>query len=269
MPEKLDIKFNKNFGQNFIFDTNLLKAIVADAGVNKSTDVLEIGTGAGTLTKEIGLMANKVVSYEIDTNLMSTISNTLSASNNVQVVFRDIMKEDMGLIESNFEDDYVMVANLPYYITTPIIFKFLENATRLKTMVIMVQKEVAERLCAKSGTSQYGAITAVINAVANTKITRIVKRNMFIPAPNVDSAVVRIDFVKNKYNVKSFENLNKLIKCAFHMRRKTLVNNLKSSFGLPNDKVENAFKQMNLGMGIRGEVLSPEQFVELSNILFD
>ena len=269
MAEKLDIKFNKSFGQNFIFDTNLLKAIVADAGVNKSTDVLEIGTGAGTLTKEIGLMANKVVSYEIDTNLMSTISNTLSASNNVQVVFRDIMKEDMALIESNFEDDYVMVANLPYYITTPIIFKFLENATRLKTMVIMVQKEVAERLCAKSGTSQYGAITAVINAVANTKITRIVKRNMFIPAPNVDSAVVRIDFVENKYDVKNFDNLNKLIKCAFHMRRKTLVNNLKSSFGLSGEKVENAFKQMNLDKGIRGEVLSPEQFVELSNILFD
>ena len=269
MAEKLDIKFNKNFGQNFIFDTNLLKAIVNDGGVHKYTDVLEIGTGAATLTKEIANQARKVVSYEIDTNLIPTISNTLNGVDNAQVVFRDIMKEDMAAIEANFSEDYIMVANLPYYITTPIIFKFLENATKLKTMVIMVQKEVAERLCAKCNTAEYGAITAVINAVANTKITRIVKRNMFIPAPNVDSAVVRIDFDKNKYNVNNFDNLSKLIKCAFHMRRKTLVNNLKSSFGMSGERVDNAFKQMNIDKSIRGEVLSPEQFVELSNLLFD
>lgn len=268
MEEKLDIKFNKSFGQNFIFDTNLLKAIVADGGVNKSTDVLEIGTGAATLTREIAAAANKVVSYEIDTNLTDTISKTLSNSKNARVVFKDIMKEDIETIEANFDGEYVMVANLPYYITTPIIFKFLETATRLKTMVIMVQKEVAERLVAKHNTAEYGAITAVINAVANTKITRIVKRNMFIPAPNVDSAVVRIDFDKNKYKVNSYENLSKLIKSAFHMRRKTLVNNLKSSFNLPKEKIETAFSELNLPIGVRGEALSPEQFVNLSNLLF-
>ena len=132
----------------------------------------------------------------------------------------------------------------------------------------MVQKEVAERLVAKHNTAEYGAITAVINAVANTKITRIVKRNMFIPAPNVDSAVVRIDFDKNKYKVNSYENLSKLIKAAFHMRRKTLVNNLKSSFNLPKEKIETAFSELNLPIGVRGEALSPEQFVNLSNLLF-
>lgn len=269
MEEKLNIKFNKSFGQNFIFDTNLLKAIVSDGGVTKNTEVLEIGTGAATLTKEIGLQAKKVVSYEIDKNLEPTIFNTLSESTNVNVVFKDIMKESIENIEANFAGDYVMVANLPYYITTPIIFKFLETATRLKTMVIMVQKEVAERLVAKHNTEEYGAITAVINAVADTKITRIVKRNMFIPAPNVDSAVVRIDFNKQKYNIKNYSNLSKLIKAAFHMRRKTLVNNLKSSFNLDKERVEDAFNKLNLSMSVRGEALSPEQFVMLSNLLFD
>lgn len=268
MEEKLNIKFNKSFGQNFIFDTNLLKAIVNDAGVDSNTNVLEIGTGAGTLTKEIALKANKVISYEIDQNLKSTIQQNLCELHNVNVVFKDVMKEETSVIENNFEGQYVMVANLPYYITTPIIFKFLETAKNLKTMVIMVQKEVAERLCAKENTADYGAITAVINAVANTKITRIVKRNMFIPAPNVDSAVVRIDFDKNKYDIKSFENLSKLIKCAFHMRRKTLMNNLKN-LNLSKDKIENAFKVLNLNSNVRGEALSPEQFVKLSNLLFD
>lgn len=268
MEQKQNIKFNKNFGQNFIFDTNLLKAIVNDAGINEHTEVLEIGTGAGTLTKEIAMSSKKVVSFEIDTNLMPVISENLSMVNNAQVIFRDIMKESMENIESNFEDDYVMIANLPYYITTPIIFKFLENATRLKSMVIMVQKEVADRLCANANTVQYGAITAVINAVANTKVTRIVKRNMFIPAPNVDSAVVRIDFDKNKYNIKSYDNFSKLVKCAFHMRRKTLVNNLKSSFGFDKETIENAFATLNIPIGVRGETLTPQQFVELSNLLF-
>lgn len=269
MDNKLNIKFNKNFGQNFIFDLNLLKAIVNDAGVTNNTCVLEIGTGAATLTKQIGEVAKKVISYEIDESLKPHIEQNLQDLNNVNVVFKDVMKECIEAIEANFSDDYIMVANLPYYITTPIIFKFLETATKLKTMVIMVQKEVAERLCAKPNTAEYGAITAVINAVADTKITRIVKRNMFIPAPNVDSAVVRIDFNKNKFKVNSFENLSKLIKCAFHMRRKTLVNNLKSTFNLPKEKVENAFNKLNISLTARGETLSSEQFVLLSNLLFD
>lgn len=267
MKEKLNIKFNKSFGQNFIFDTNLLKAIVNDAEVSDTTDVLEIGTGAGTLTKELALKANKVISYEIDTNLKPTIENNLEDIKNATVVFKDILKEDMQTIENSFDGNYVMVANLPYYITTPIIFKFIENATKLKTMVIMVQKEVALRICAKENTADYGAITAVINAIANTKITRIVKRNMFVPAPNVDSAIVKIDFDKNKYQINSFENLSKLIKCAFHMRRKTLINNLKM-LNVSKEKIEEAFNTLNLNPNVRGEALSSKQFAELSNLLF-
>lgn len=268
MKEKLNIKFNKSFGQNFIFDTNLLKAIVNDAEVSDTTDVLEIGTGAGTLTKELALKANKVISYEIDTNLKPTIENNLEDIKNATVVFKDILKEDMQTIEGNFDGNYVMVANLPYYITTPIIFKFIENATKLKTMVIMVQKEVALRICAKENTADYGAITAVINAIANTKITRIVKRNMFVPAPNVDSAIVKIDFDKNKYQINNFENLSKLIKCAFHMRRKTLINNLKM-LNVSKEKIEEAFNTLNLNPNVRGEALSSKQFAELSNLMFD
>lgn len=269
MENKQNIKFNKSFGQNFIYDTNLLKAIVSDAGVTGESEVLEIGTGAATLTKELGLKAKKVVSYEIDESLKPHIEDTLNNLNNVSVVFKDIMKETINNIEHNFEFDYTLVANLPYYITTPIIFKFLENATRLKLMVIMVQKEVAERLCAKAGTENYGAITAIINAVADTKITRIVKRNMFVPAPNVDSAVVKIAFNKNKYDIKNYNNLSKLIKCAFHMRRKTLVNNLKSTFNFEQKYIDDVFYKLGLEKNIRGEILTSEKFIELSNLLFN
>ena len=192
--KKYDFKFNKSFGQNFIFDTNLLRAIASDADIDKSTQVLEIGTGAGTLTKILSDMAKSVVSYEVDKNLKPVIEENLFGVTNVQVKFGDILEQSINSIEQNFSGEYKMVANLPYYITTPIIFKFLEQSTNLKTMVIMVQKEVAERLCASEGSANYGAITASIKLWGNAKITRIVKRNMFVPAPNVDSAIVRIDY---------------------------------------------------------------------------
>ena len=180
--KKYDFKFNKSFGQNFIFDTNLLRAIASDADIDKSTQVLEIGTGAGTLTKILGDMAKSVVSYEVDKNLKPVIEENLFGVTNVQVKFGDILEQSINSIEQNFSGEYKMVANLPYYITTPIIFKFLEQSTNLKTMVIMVQKEVAERLCASEGSANYGAITASIKLWGSAKITRIVKRNMFDPA---------------------------------------------------------------------------------------
>lgn len=262
-----DIKFNKSFGQNFIFDTNLLKAIVADAKITAETEVLEIGTGAATLTKEICAKAKNVVSYEIDESLKNVINETLKNVNNVKVIFADIMKESMDSIENNFSNKYVLIANLPYYITTPIIFKFIESAKKLSAMNIMVQKEVAERICAQHNTPQYGAITVAINAIANTSISRIVKRNMFVPAPNVDSAIVSIEFEPGKFDVKNEKLLNKVIKSAFNMRRKTLANNLKTSFGFNNEQVKNLLNNLNVNENIRGEALSPEQFVMLSNLI--
>ncbi len=262
-----NFQFNKKFGQNFIFDNNLLYAIVADAGVESNTNVLEIGPGAGTLTKKLCEKAKRVVSYEIDTNLEPILDENLKDCDNVEINFGDILKQNIKDIEAKFDGEYVLVANLPYYITTPIIFKFLDEATKLKSITIMVQKEVAERICAKHNTENYGAITVSINSVATTKITRIVKRNMFKPAPNVDSAVVRIDFNKNLYDIKNLQLLKKVIASAFAMRRKTLSNNLKSSFNLSQDNLQQLYIYCNLQENIRGEALSVKEFVNLSNEL--
>lgn len=264
--KKYDFKFNKKFGQNFIFDTNLLNAIVDDAGVDENTVVLEIGCGAGTLTRAIAKKAKKIVGYEIDQNLKPILDENLADLNNVEIVFGDIMEQKMSEIESRLGEDYVLIANLPYYITTPIIFKFLEEAKSLKRLVIMVQLEVAERLTAKPNTPNYGAITAQIDYRANTKITRVVKRNMFTPAPNVDSAVVRIDFVE-KYSVVDEKTLNLVIKSAFQMRRKTLANNLKNTFGFSADECDKILMISGIDSTTRGEVLGSSQFVLLSNVI--
>ena len=265
--KKYNFKFNKGYGQNFIFDTNLLKAIASDASINKTTNVLEIGAGAGSLTKILAEEAKKVVSYEVDENLKPILEENLNEVNNVNLIFGDILDQNINSIESNFNGEYKMVANLPYYITTPIIFKFLEESKNLTTMVIMVQKEVAERLCAAPKNSSYGAITASINLWGKAKITRIVKRNMFTPAPNVDSAIVRIDKVENNYNIINLDLTKKVIKAAFAMRRKTLVNNLKNAFNLPVDKITLVMNNAGLNEKVRGEELLTEQFVALANEL--
>ena len=263
-----EFKFNKKFGQNFIFDLNFLKSVVSDADVDKSMEVLEIGTGAGTLTKALAESAKKVVSFEIDENLKPTLSENLKEVDNVKVIFKDILKVSMQEIETNFSSDYVLVANLPYYITTPIIFKFLEEATKLKRLVIMVQLEVANRICAKPNTKDYGTITPMIDFMGTAKITRKVSRKMFMPVPNVDSAIVRIDLDPNKYEIEDRKLLSKVIKSAFAMRRKTLMNNLKTAFSLSNIELECVLNKVGLELNIRGENLSTEQFINLSNEIF-
>ena len=264
--KKHNFSFNKSFGQNFIFDTNLLEKIVDDALVDENSTVLEIGCGAGTLTRQIAKRVKKVVGYEIDNNLKPILAENLAEVDNVEIVFKDIMKETTADIEQKLGGDYVIIANLPYYITTPILFKFLLEAKHLKRLIIMVQLEVAERLCAKENTADYGAITVEIDSVANAKITRIVKKNMFTPAPKVDSAIVKIDFV-DKYDIKDRAVLQKLIKGAFQMRRKTLANNLKNTFGISMGLCNEIFEKLSLSSSVRGESLSTMQFVELSNIL--
>lgn len=262
-----NFKFNKTYGQNFIFDKNFLKSIV-DGLVSSNDEVLEIGAGAGTLTAMLSSHAKKVVSYEIDKNLQPILSETLKSYNNCKVVFEDIMKVDIKDIEANFEGDYIMVANLPYYITTPIIFKFLENATKLKSMAIMVQYEVAQRLTAKAGTKEYGAITPAIDYRANAKIIKKVGRHMFTPVPNVDSAIVKIDFVKDKYSILDTHILDETIKAVFGMRRKTISNNLKSHFGLSQEKIECICKNIGILPTTRGETLDTQMLVNMSNEIF-
>lgn len=264
--KNFNFKFNKAYGQNFIFDTNFLQSIVDKIDIQNKT-VLEVGPGAGTLTSILAKSAKKVIAYEIDTNLKPILETNLAEHNNVEVVFQDIMKSNIEEIENKLDDDYEIVANLPYYITTPIIFKFLENATRLKSMTIMVQLEVAERLVAKPNTKDYGAITPAIDYRATAKIIKKVNRTMFTPIPNVDSAIVKIDFEENKYDILDKEVLDNTIKAVFAMRRKTIENNLKSYFKFSSELTNQIIIESNIKPSSRGETLDTQTLVNLANTI--
>lgn len=260
----IDHNFKKKFGQNFITDKNLLSAIVDDAEIDKSDEVLEIGAGAGTLTREISNRAKKVISYEIDKDLESHLLGL--KLNNVNFIFKDIMKENLLEIENYFENGYKLIANLPYYITTPIIFKFLKNSKKLKSLTIMVQKEVAERIVATKGEKDYGILTIMINFYGNAKITRNVNRKMFYPEPNVDSAVVRIDIDREKYKNIDDDKFYSFVQSCFSMRRKTLKNNLEHSNLKLKMKIDNLPQSI---LSLRAENLSFDDFVNIYLKIFE
>jgi len=266
---KHGFRFNKQFGQNFITDANLLSAIVSDAGVTKTDTVIEIGAGAGTLTKALSDSCRKVIAFEIDRNLMPILSETLADSANVEIIIRDIMKTPMAELEKIAGGKYRVVANLPYYITTPIIMNFIENALNAVSLTVMVQKEVAERLASNSGGKEYGAITVAVQSVADIKVTRIVKRDMFFPSPNVDSAVVRMDFNKNKYDITDKELFRKTVKYAFSSRRKQLQNNISAFFNISKEKAMELIERTGADKNARAETLSVGQFVKLANLLYE
>lgn len=259
-------RFNKALGQNFISDTNLLKGIVTDGGITPDDVVVEIGTGAGTLTRQIASVAKQVYSFEVDQNLIPVHQLSLSGIDNLQVIFRDVLKMKDDEFKSIVgEGEFKVVANLPYYITTPLIMRFLESDLNVTSLTIMVQEEVGRRLVAKPNTADYSAITLAVLLRGEGTITRKVGRNMFYPAPNVDSAVVRIDVDKDKLAGENKALIHKLVRSAFLMRRKTLVNNLNASFGL--SKAEAAEKLIAAGLDerVRGEALSLEDYVNLSH----
>ena len=260
-------RFNKKYGQNFISDGNLLSSIVSLSSVTGNDVVVEIGAGAGTLTWEIAAKAKRVVSYEIDGSLRPVLAETLKGADNVEVVFRDFLKEKTPDFEEFICEDYIVIANLPYYITTPVIMKFVEEAKRCKRLVIMVQEEVALRLAAKENTPDYGGITASIAVTGDAKIVKKVPRNMFYPVPNVDSAVVRIDLCPPKYGVTDLAFYIKTVKAAFANRRKTLANNLMLSFALTREQAEKVLSLSEIDLLARGETLSPEKFAVLSENL--
>lgn len=262
-----NFKFNKKYGQNFIFDTNLLNAIVCDSGITKEDEVLEIGPGAGTLTKIIAKYAKKVVSYEIDDNLKEILTENLKEINNSKIIFKDALKTDIKEIENNFDGEYSIIANLPYYITTPLIFKFIENTQRVKSITVMVQKEVADRLVAKSG-KDYGIITIMLDFFGNVRITRNVSRKMFTPMPNVDSAVVNIQIVKNKYDADK-DMFSKIVHSSFAMRRKTILNNLSSGLNISKDEVVTILNNAKIDPSARAEQLSTIDYVKLANAYND
>ena len=256
--------FKKNLGQNFIEDDVILSKIADSAHICGYDDVLEIGTGAGTLTKTVAARARKVVSYEIDKNLRPVLSETLKGVDNAEVVFKDFMRADMSEVEKDFDKEYIVVANLPYYITSPIVMKLLEEGKKVKRIVVTVQKEVADRFCAAEGSSEYGAITVAINALGYAKTAMLIPRENFYPAPNVDSAVVRIDVDRNKFTDMDYNALRDTVRAAFSSRRKTLANNLMITFGLSREKAESILRSVDIDTGVRGEKLGVNSFLNLS-----
>ena len=259
---EMGFRFNKQFGQNFLTDENLLNNICNDAEIDGGT-ALEIGAGAGTLTRVLSRHADNVIAFEIDRNLEKVLNITLADCPNVRVVMADVMRYRMTELEEMCGGDYRVVANIPYYLTSPLIMRFVEEAKNVTSLTLTIQKEVAERLGAKPATKDYGAITVAVNAVADVKITRILPRDLFYPQPNVDSAVVRIDFKRDKFDISNPVLFRKVVRVSFAMRRKTLVNNLAVGFNISKQQAEELLLQCNLPVNCRGEELSVDQFVQL------
>ena len=264
--QKHEFHFKKQFGQNFISDGNLLHSIVEASGITPETTVVEIGCGAGTLTRALAERAKKVYAFDIDRDLQPILAETLAGLENVEVIFRDFNKLDLKEFEKEIEP-YTVVANLPYYITTPLVTKLLKESEKAQGLSIMVQEEVAERFCAKENTPEYGAITAGIALKGDAKIVKRVSRNLFYPRPNVDSAVVKIQFERGRVEVKDENAYRMTVKCAFLNRRKTLENNLVNFFKLTREQAKMVLAEGEIDEKARGETLSPQRLAKLSDVL--
>ena len=265
---KHGFRFKKQFGQNFISDSNLLKSIVAASGISGEDTVVEIGCDAGTLTRALSETAKKVYAFDIDAELKPVLAETLAGCDNVEVIFRDFNKLDLKAFEGEI-GRYAVVANLPYYITTPLVTKLLEESEKVESLSIMVQEEVAERFCAREGTPEYGSITAAIALKGSAKIVKRVSRNLFYPRPNVDSAVVKITFERGRLPVRSEKMYRAAVRCAFLSRRKTLENNLVNVFGFSRETAKEVLFKAGVEEKARGETLSPERLARLSDVLCD
>ena len=267
------IIFHKEFGQNFLTNRIIPEDIADNCADTSERMVLEIGPGIGCLTQELAMRFKKVVAVEIDRGLIPVLNKTLAEYDNITIINEDVMKVDLAaLVAEHSEGMPVSVcANLPYYITTPILMYLLESGVKFSTITVMVQNEVAARLAAKPGSSDYGAITAVLGYYGTVRKLFKVSAGCFIPAPKVDSAVVRIDlFDKCPYTIKDEKLFWNCIRAAFEMRRKTLENALVAKLGgFTKEQVAEAIFSCGFDAKIRGERLSTEEFVNLSNALCD
>ena len=234
----------------------------------KADTVVEIGTGAGTLTAKLAERAARVFSFEVDERLKPVLDLTLRGIDNVEVVFRDIMKMRDGEVQDVIGDgEFSVVANLPYYITTPLIMRFIESALPVRSLTVMVQKEVADRLRAACGTADYSAVTVAVEMFGDAEVTRMVDRQMFRPAPNVDSAVVHISRVPGRVAQEDAVFVKRVVRAAFAMRRKTLANNLSAAFGMSKAKAAELITECGFSADVRGERLSLDDFVTLSKAI--
>jgi len=271
--KKYNIKLQKRFGQNFLTDTHVLDKIITAADITKDDFVLEIGPGIGTMTQCLCENARQVMAVEIDSALIPVLADTLSGYNNVEVVNNDILKMDINRIvyEKNNGNAIKVVANLPYYITTPIIMGLFESHIPLESITVMVQKEVAGRMKAEPGTKDYGALSLAVKYYASAETAANVPANCFVPRPNVDSAVVHLScHSMPPVKVKDEKFMFQLIRASFNQRRKTLQNGIANdaSLGISKVQVAQALKEMGLAENTRGETLTLWQFAKLGNILF-
>ena len=271
--KKYDFMFQKRFGQNFLIDTHVLEKIIKSAEITKDDLVLEIGPGIGTMTQYLCENAREVIAVEIDKNLIPILENdTLAAYDNVTIINEDILKLDLNALvqERNGGNRIKVVANLPYYITTPIIMGLFESHVPLQNITVMVQKEVADRMQAGPGSKDYGALSLAVQYYATPYIAANVPQNCFMPRPNVGSAVIRLTLHEEPpVKVKDESFLFALIRASFNQRRKTLVNGLTNAaeLNLSKEEVQAALEEMGLSATIRGEALTLEQFAALSNLL--
>ena len=265
---KHNFKFSKSLGQNFLIDDNVIDRILEGARLSETDKIIEVGPGIGTLTIEMGKVAENVVSIEIDKTLIPILKETLADLDNVEVVNEDILKVDVqGLIKEKLNGGPVkLVANLPYYITTPIVMKFLEEDIPVTDIVVMVQKEVADRMNAQPSTKDYGALSVAVQYYCDTEIVAKAPRHMFVPQPNVDSIVIGLHVRdEKKYIVDNEDIFFKTVKASFGQRRKTLLNSLGGLGFLSKDQIKEALKAANIDEKRRGETLSIDEFANLSN----
>lgn len=272
--DKYNFQLKKGFGQNFLIDVNILTKIVTKAGVHEHVNVIEIGPGIGSLTEQLAKRAKKVVAYEIDATLIPILAETLSPYQNVKIIEEDILKADLKkMISEEFfpGEDILVVANLPYYITTPILMKLLEEQLPIKRFCVMMQKEVAERLAGKPGTKDYNALTIAVQYYTKPEIVSIVPSTVFIPRPKVDSAVLLLEKREQPaVSVKNESFFFQVVRGSFIQRRKTIYNNLKQAFKnqISDASILEALNLAQIPPQTRGEALSIEAFAKLSDVLF-
>ena len=270
LVKKHGFKFTKSLGQNFLIDDNIVDKIVAGAGIGPGDKIIEVGPGIGTLTREMASRAQNLMAVEIDKNLIPILEDTLGDYDNVKIVNEDIIKADIrGLIDENLGGGPVkLVANLPYYITTPIIMRFLEENINVTDIVVMVQKEVAERMNAQPGGKDFGALSVAVQYYCDTEIVAKVPRHLFVPQPNVDSIVIALRVrPERKYKVDDEDLYFKVVKAAFGQRRKTLLNSISSMGNLAKDQVKEALEEAGIDPKRRGETLSLDEFAIISNVI--
>lgn len=265
---KYDISVKKQFGQNFLMDDNIVNKICDISNINRNVNVIEIGPGLGFLTEELKKRANKVMCYEIDSDMVKVITNRFENDDNIIIKYQDFLKAKIDQDIKNYLGDLpvIVVANLPYYITTAILIKILEESKFIKQMTVMMQLEVAERICGKPSTKDYNSLSVLMQYYTQCRLAIKVKAGSFYPEPNVDSAVVFIKY-KDEISFKAlsedyFKKFNRIV---FAQRRKTLVNNLKNGFGYKKEFIEDILNKNNISLTIRTEALTVEEIVHLAN----